>query len=79
MARLGGDEFAVLAVECNPEAGKLMVERVQMAMQQTGISASMGLSCCQLHLSLFDVYQEAHEQMYEAKRVSQKLLDPIAL
>lgn len=68
VARLGGDEFAILCVECVQDAAKLMLARIQLAMQEAGISASLGLAARQPHLTLLNAYQQADERMYEHKR-----------
>jgi diguanylate cyclase (GGDEF)-like protein len=44
VARLGEDEFAILAVECDVQSGGRLMRRVERALVERGIKASIGLA-----------------------------------
>lgn len=68
IARLGGDEFGVLAVDCGPEAGAHLVERIHEAFKQHNISASVGMASRDPHKNLKQAWEEADQAMYVDKR-----------
>ncbi|HEY9638865.1 MAG TPA: sensor domain-containing diguanylate cyclase [Coleofasciculaceae cyanobacterium] len=68
VARVGGDEFAVLCVECNRDSGKQLLERLQSALKDTGVEASLGMAERHPGCSLYRTYEAADEAMYGCKR-----------
>jgi diguanylate cyclase (GGDEF)-like protein len=68
VARLGGDEFAVLAVDYEAPAPDLLVNRLRDALTAAGVSASMGAALYEPGGQINDVFHEADQHMYAAKR-----------
>jgi diguanylate cyclase len=67
-ARLGGDEFAVLAVECDPDAAKLLVTRLEESLEAAGVRAAIGFAARDPRYGLGSALDEADCRMYENKR-----------
>lgn len=69
VARLGGDEFAVLAVQADAEKLQIVVERIQGALREAELAASIG-SCSRAHEGGFvKAFERADENMYANKRL----------
>ncbi len=67
VARLGGDEFAVLGVECNYQKIQNLAWRIETALQQAEIQASMGYASRHPSQGLSVACQTADERMYASK------------
>ncbi len=70
VARLGGDEFAVLAVETDAAQGARQAERLQVALDDAGVAAAVGLGVRPPASSLVQAWQQADRAMYAAKHRS---------
>ena len=68
IARLGGDEFGVLAVECDFNGGKKIVERLESAFQKNNVKASIGMALRRSKQTLNQAWEEADQAMYVVKR-----------
>ena len=68
VARLGGDEFGILSAECNDIGGDALLERVQLALHDENVNASVGLALRIPSLGLQGAWEVADKKMYEAKR-----------
>lgn len=67
IARVGGDEFAILAVECDREGGKILMQRLQAAFAQAQVEASLGLALREPGSDLQQTWQTADRAMYTQK------------
>lgn len=67
-ARLGGDEFAILAVECDVDDAEALVNRLESAMRDANVSASVGRSMRHSSGSLASTFEMADRKMYECKK-----------
>lgn len=72
VARLGGDEFAVLSVECNVDAGNVLLQRLHSRLDGNQISASIGMASRAAAGSLDAAYEAADEDMYRKKRAQRR-------
>lgn len=70
VARLGGDEFGVLAVECDRAGAAALVRRMQAALAQAGVSASLGMAVRTPADGLVAACAEADRAMYAQKRAA---------
>ncbi|MBL6751021.1 MAG: GGDEF domain-containing protein [Nevskia sp.] len=68
VARLGGDEFAFLAAEIAPGSAPIVTERLRKALNQAGISASMGAAPRSGNGSINAAAEIADRLMYQDKR-----------
>jgi diguanylate cyclase len=68
VARIGGDEFAILASDCGPEARVALVSRLQKALRNAGVSASIGAANRASDTGLSGAWTAADEAMYKDKR-----------
>jgi diguanylate cyclase (GGDEF)-like protein len=67
-ARLGGDEFAILAVECDLDGSRALKKRLEKALREAGVSASIGMSMRHASGTLADAFEKADQKMYVCKR-----------
>lgn len=67
-ARIGGDEFVVLGVECNANEISTLAIRIETALSQAGIAASIGYAARHPSKGLIVACEEADEKMYRHKR-----------
>lgn len=72
VARVGGDEFTVLAVECSHPSSLELVERIEDALAQAGIAASLGLAMRHPMHGFGHAWGEADKAMYAAKSKAQR-------
>ena len=72
LARVGGDEFAILALEVGHEKIDEFALRIQTALENSNISASVGWSSRDQVSSLHDAWGDADARMYEAKSLRRK-------
>jgi diguanylate cyclase (GGDEF)-like protein len=75
VARLGGDEFAVFAVGASCEDGRVIAERISMAVSNVMVRgrrarASIGVAAGGPSSDLEDVLSESDAAMYEDKRTA---------
>ena len=75
-ARLGGDEFAILAVECSHMQSKVLIERVESALQQASIKASVGVGIRSPGSNMAAALDAADKNMYINKNKKQKSDEP---
>lgn len=68
VARLGGDEFGIIGDNCDIAAGEALCERVNILLQQLGVSASVGLAMANASTNISSAMTLADKQMYEQKR-----------
>jgi diguanylate cyclase len=68
VARLGGDEFGILSVECDRRCGEALLTRVQAALAEANVPASIGLAVRNSAIGLLGAWEDADQYMYEAKR-----------
>lgn len=66
-ARLGGDEFGVLAVECDNEGSRDLVQRIESALRANDVQASVGVAMCEPTRSFEKSWEVADQAMYAAK------------
>ena len=66
LARLGGDEFAVFLFEADENTGRMVADRMLMALTEARVSA--GLACGLPGDDFLRVLEEADRAMYKAKR-----------
>ena len=69
VARIGGDEFAVLAVEADEPSRRILFDRLQAALHDAEVPASVGIAAAEPGVALRETFEEADRQMYEAKRL----------
>lgn len=67
VARVGGDEFLVLAVGCKRTAANALMHRLENALAEADIAASLGCCCRDPRSTLAAAVQAADAQMYQAK------------
>ena len=67
VARMGGDEFAILAVECDLNGAQSLIRRLEKAMSESNVNASVGMSMRDATGSLADAFEQADQKMYECK------------
>ncbi len=67
-ARIGGDEFAILAVECDQAGARALNQRLQQALHDAQISASIGMAMWQASATLEEAFESADQKMYECKK-----------
>jgi diguanylate cyclase (GGDEF)-like protein len=67
LARVGGDEFAVLSFNPTPEGLRGLQERLQQALEQAGIQASIGVALSRGQATLEQTWAEADGAMYHCK------------
>lgn len=68
-ARIGGDEFTVLCIECHLSQADFMRERLETALQEAGINASIGIAERDPGTGLSETVKTADATMYEQKRL----------
>jgi len=68
VARLGGDEFGVLAFDCTPEAGRVLLKRIEEAFAKYRLHASIGIATRDPISDLKHAWAEADKAMYACKR-----------
>jgi diguanylate cyclase (GGDEF)-like protein/PAS domain S-box-containing protein len=86
IARMGGDEFAILALDNNPDGGRMMSERVQETVRQFNaekhlpypVSLSIGVVKIEAEgvTSIEELLNDADRKMYEHKRSKKKDVVP---
>ncbi|MGH2686788.1 MAG: GGDEF domain-containing protein [Actinomycetota bacterium] len=69
VARLGGDEFAVLAVGCGHRDAEVLARRIEAALAEHSIAASVGFAGRHPAGGLLHAWRRADAKMYEAKRL----------
>ncbi len=67
VARLGGDEFAILAVECDARDADSLALRLEDALQEAKVAASIGRSMRHASGSLDEALERADHDMYQCK------------
>jgi diguanylate cyclase (GGDEF)-like protein len=67
-SRTGGDEFAVLAVDCDEIAAYALARRVEEALAEKRVQASLGWATRDPITGLKEAVRRADEGMFEAKR-----------
>jgi diguanylate cyclase (GGDEF)-like protein len=67
VARIGGDEFAVLLVECDRKGAQSLVARLEIALEDENVSASIGMAASKATASFQETLAEADRKMYQAK------------
>lgn len=67
VARLGGDEFAILGVETDHFGAEALKARLQTALKDENIEASVGLAMRQPASGLQDAWEKADQEMYVEK------------
>ncbi|HEU0229141.1 MAG TPA: GGDEF domain-containing protein [Burkholderiaceae bacterium] len=73
VARLGGDEFAVLLFDVTPDVMHDLRERLQRALADTDVAASIGMALRSESGSLANAMQLADIRMYQEKRGKQRI------
>ena len=68
VSRLGGDEFGILAIECDHAGAQTLLRRARAALQEDGVSASIGMAMRAPGTGLQVAWEQADMAMYEAKR-----------
>jgi diguanylate cyclase (GGDEF)-like protein len=68
LARLGGDEFGLLAVGASVEQTVELVERLEKALGEAGVSGSFGHAPYSVVAGFPGAWQAADQAMYEQKR-----------
>ena len=77
-ARLGGDEFAVLAVECDAQGIEDLQSRIQQALSERKVEASLGVAACKPSNSFSTTWDLADQSMYEEKRARTQMPKSLA-
>ena len=67
-ARWGGDEFAVLLPATSKEDASAVAARIQHALRSRGTTLSIGVASCGAEAGGADLFGEADDALYEAKR-----------
>ena len=67
VARVGGDEFALLGIECDDNRAEAFVWRIQNALKQADIRASVGLALRAPDHDLASAWDQADADMYTIK------------
>lgn len=68
VARLGGDEFSILSIEIDYAGAETLLERIQQALQQVQVDASVGFALRHPSFGLQQAISQADQQMYFHKR-----------
>ena len=68
VARIGGDEFAVVAVDYDEPVPETLVERLEKALANEGISASIGAAVHEPSHNIEATFERADAAMYADKR-----------
>lgn len=68
VARLGGDEFGILSTECDRAGGEALLKRVQTALSNANVKASVGLAMRSPSGGIQGAWEAADQAMYEDKR-----------
>lgn len=68
VARLGGDEFSILSIEIDHAGAETLLERIQQALQQVQVDASVGFALRHPSFGLQQAISQADQQMYFHKR-----------
>ncbi len=68
LARLGGDEFGILAVGASVECTSELVERLEKALDEAGVSGSFGHAPYSVVAGFPGAWQAADQAMYQQKR-----------
>ncbi|WP_026470239.1 GGDEF domain-containing protein [Alkanindiges illinoisensis] len=71
VARLGGDEFAILTIETSEAEANALKERIQQALIDNQIEASIGVAIRLPATGLKEAFRLADQQMYAHKRSKQ--------
>ena len=74
VARLGGDEFGILAAECDRTGAEALLGRIQTAVVEAGLQASIGLAMRSPDNGLQGAWERADSAMYQHKRSRQAAL-----
>lgn len=69
VARIGGDEFVVLCTECSAMQGQWLGERLQRALLNGQVQASVGVASRHPSRGLKAAWAEADRAMYQQKRL----------
>lgn len=72
VARVGGDEFAILLVETDQQNAAGFLNRLEQALEEARIQASVGLAEWNRQESLCDTLYRADQAMYEDKRTRRR-------
>ncbi len=67
-SRTGGDEFAILAVDCDETAAEALAERVDEALAEKRVQASLGWATRVPITGLQEAVRRADQGMFQAKR-----------
>ncbi|MHC4878750.1 MAG: GGDEF domain-containing protein [Planctomycetota bacterium] len=67
-ARLGGDEFAVLAVECDCSGAETLRARLEQALAEHEVTASIGTAMARPNAAFSVTWEAADRTMYDVKR-----------
>jgi diguanylate cyclase (GGDEF)-like protein len=67
LARLGGDEFGIIAAMTTERDAKALAERLQTALDRSGIECSIGLAVASMRTGLSAAWRQADQHMYESK------------
>lgn len=73
VARLGGDEFSILSIEIDHAGAETLLERIQQALQQVQVDASVGFALRHPSFGLQQAISQADQQMYFHKRSKKAL------
>lgn len=68
VARLGGDEFGILLIEANQEIAEKLSDRIECALTEAGISASIGWATRSPDSTLATTFEVADKRMYTRKQ-----------
>ena len=68
IARIGGDEFAILAAECDPTTARALTHRIERALADNHISASLGFAARDPAVGLAAAWKQAELAMHHVKR-----------
>lgn len=71
IARLGGDEFGILTLETNQAEAAILLERIQQALINSEVEASIGYALRLPATGLIEALRQADRQMYMNKRIKQ--------
>ncbi|MGH9179655.1 MAG: GGDEF domain-containing protein [Acidimicrobiales bacterium] len=72
VARTGGDEFAVLAINCEEPQLNVLLSRLRAALDEEGVSASVGGACKRAASGMADAWAEADDVMFAEKQRRKK-------
>lgn len=67
LARLGGDEFGILAVESDAYAGRKLLSRIEAALAEAGLAASVGMAIRSPSSDLIGAFEWADKAMFAEK------------